>query len=177
MKLRLLGAIFKRDTMKIEELSIGNWVLSKLVQYTEGDTGVTPPMQIVRIDKGSESVLLSADNGFKLSCHVSDLIPIPITPEILKVNEWVCVEVGDRGPATPKSNFMRFEKWVCRTQWATRFLFFDRMTKRWRFDGMNAYTFSDIHHLQNAMTLSNFDGVINIPCKDYEIRISGVKLI
>lgn len=62
--------------MKIEELSIGDWVRHTF--YEEN-------VQIVRIYGDGERVL--AERGkLSISCHLNHFEPIPLTPEILEKN-------------------------------------------------------------------------------------------
>ena len=68
--------------MKIEELSVGDWVQAKLVKWESDDADTTPPLQVKRID------------GIEHSAFVEDLIPIPLTPEILEKNGFVYVGGG-----------------------------------------------------------------------------------
>lgn len=77
--------------MKIEELSIGDWVCAKLAKWESDDADTTPPLQVKRID-GIERHNLYVDlfnpttNTIEHSAFVEDLVPIPITPEILEKN-------------------------------------------------------------------------------------------
>ena len=62
--------------MRIEELSIGDWVRHTF--YEEN-------VWIARIDGDSERVL--AERGkLSISCHLNHFEPIPLTPEILEKN-------------------------------------------------------------------------------------------
>ena len=77
--------------MKIEELSIGDWVCAKLAKWENDDADKTPPLQVKRID-GTErhnlyvDLFNPANNTIEHSAFVEDLIPIPLTPEILEKN-------------------------------------------------------------------------------------------
>ena len=64
--------------MRIEELSVGDWVRHTF--YEEN-------VRIARIDGDSERVL--AERGkLSISCHLNHFEPIPISPEILEKNGW-----------------------------------------------------------------------------------------
>ena len=64
--------------MRIEELSVGDWVRHTF--YEEN-------VRIARIYGDSERVL--AERGkLSISCHLNHFEPIPISPEILKMNGW-----------------------------------------------------------------------------------------
>lgn len=75
--------------MKIEELSIGDWVVAKLAKWDYDSPEETEPMRIVCIDN-SEPKQAFADligSGMvKQSAWIDDLRPIPLTPEILEKN-------------------------------------------------------------------------------------------
>ena len=77
--------------MRIEELSIGDWVCAKLAKWESDDADMTPPLQVKRIN-GIERHNLYVDlfnpsnNTIEHSAFVEDLIPIPLTPEILEKN-------------------------------------------------------------------------------------------
>lgn len=56
-----------------------------------------------------------------------------INPVLLREAGWEIAEVGDNGPATPKENCNRYERWVHSTEWTkcSQFqhpVFFDRLT-------------------------------------------------
>lgn len=70
--------------MRIEELSVGDWVHHTF--YEEN-------VQIARIYGDSERVL--AERGkLSISCHLNHFEPIPLTPEILADNGFVYVGGG-----------------------------------------------------------------------------------
>ena len=77
--------------MRIEELSVGDWVCAKLAKWESGDADMTPPLQVKRIN-GIErhnlyvELFNPTNNTIEHSAFVEDLIPIPITPEILEKN-------------------------------------------------------------------------------------------
>ena len=79
--------------MRIEELSVGDWVMARQVKWDYADPDTTEPMQIVAID-GSDPKrqyvdLSFGDNTVVHSAFVEDLQPIPITPDILEKNGFV----------------------------------------------------------------------------------------
>ena len=85
--------------MRIEELSIGDWVCAKLAKWERDDADMTPPLQIKRIN-GIERHNLYVDlfnptnNTIEHSAFVGDLIPIPLTPEILEKNGFEFKHAG-----------------------------------------------------------------------------------
>lgn len=84
---------------------------------------------------------------------VEDIIPIPLTPEILKRNGFVLTEVGDNGIATPRNNINRYEKHECKTKWRDIIMWYDRITKKWCLHGINSIQLNYIHELQHALRL------------------------
>lgn len=82
---------------------------------------------------------------------MGDIRPIQLTADIVKKNGWVLTEVGDNGPATPKINRNRFEKWVLKKAWVYEVLFYDRLTKKWKLNGLNRVQFEFVHELQHAL--------------------------
>lgn len=87
--------------MKIEELSIGDWVCAKLAKWESDDADMTPPLQVKRID-GIErhnlyvDLFNPANNTIEHSAFVEDLIPIPLTPEILEKNGFAKLGLSER---------------------------------------------------------------------------------
>jgi hypothetical protein len=85
--------------MRIEELSVGDWVCAKLAKWENEDADMTPPLQVKRIN-GIERHNLYVDlfnpsnNTIEHSAFVEDLIPIPLTSEILEKNGFVYVGGG-----------------------------------------------------------------------------------
>ena len=145
--------------MKANELNTGDWVLIKRTPSYEC------PYKICSINNYSilgedyeDWIEVEADEEIKLE----DIEPIPLTAEILEKNGFECIEVGDKGPATPKQNYMRYEHWRGETTWGRRDLFYDRMTKRWRFGGMNEYRLDSVHKLQHAIRFSGWDKEIEL---------------
>lgn len=149
-------------TLKISDLSVGDWinvmtekltslVFCKDIEITRGCIHA----QIKGIREDSFIAVETADSRYTL-VDIGCISPIPITAEILKKSGWECVTVGDNGPSTPKQYYNRYEKWRLETAWGKRELFFDRMTKMYRLNGMNDCVFAEVHKLQHALRLSGF---------------------
>lgn len=79
--------------MKIKELSIGDWVVAKLAKWDYDSLEETEPMRIVCIDnsepKRAFADLTLDEVGITHSALVDDLLPIPLTPEVLEKNGFV----------------------------------------------------------------------------------------
>lgn len=79
--------------MKIEELSIGDWVVAKLAKWDYDSPEETEPMRIRCIDtsdrKRAYTDLEFGGGQYSTSAHIEDLRPIPLTPEILEKNGFV----------------------------------------------------------------------------------------
>lgn len=135
--------------LQASDLSVGDWV-------RKSDT--KDNYRVVEILK--DGVIRIEDNRHLQ--HIENLEPIPLTQEIMKANGFKCIEVGDKGAATPKQHYMRYEKWRGETQWGYRELFYDRVRQRWRFHGMNEYPFNAVHQLQHAIRFSGWDKDISV---------------
>lgn len=135
--------------IRIEELCIGDWVKLKTTEEE---------YRIEEILRGSVVRL----EGNRHLQSVDNIEPITLSTDIMRANGFECVAVGDSGPATPKQNYMRYEKWRGETRCGYRELFFDRITKRWRFNGMNEYRFNEVHKLQHAIRFSGWDKIIEL---------------
>lgn len=133
----------------IEELCIGDWVKLKT---TEEEYRIEEILRggVVRLEGNRH--LQSVDN----------IEPITLSTDIMRANGFECIEVGDKGAATPKQHYMRYEKWRGETQWGYRELFYDRMTQMWRFGGMNEYRFKEVHKLQHAIRFSGWNKIIEL---------------
>lgn len=139
------------STLKIEDLMVGDWV------NVGGE-----PARILRLGIAGRNKVKGLSGQIYGFLTSSEIESIPITPEILRKNGFKCVAVGDSGPATPKRNYMRYEKWVLCTQWRDVELFFDRLTKRYKLQGCNGRTFTEVHILQHALRFLNIDKEITL---------------
>lgn len=119
---------------------IDDWVL-----FTDPEEGVCEYHRIEAADFGQGE------------CYYKYLDPIPITPDILKANGGHILEVGDNGPATPKKYFMRYEKWQLVTKWNTAVMYYDRTTRHWSLQGVNAVNLDYVHELQHALRFVHLD--------------------
>ena len=79
--------------MRVEELSIGDWVVAKLAKWGYDSPEETEPMRIRCIDnsdrKRAYTDLEFGGGQYSTSAHIEDLRPIPLTPEILEKNGFV----------------------------------------------------------------------------------------
>lgn len=79
--------------MRIEELSIGDWVC-----YTgKCIDGIGPNRKITYIERNTCGLLIGLDyGGFHYSsAKIEDIAPIPLAPEILEKNGWMRVGEND----------------------------------------------------------------------------------
>ena len=76
--------------LRIQDLSIGDWVQAKQAKVDYDDPDLTPPMKIVAIDNREPKqayVDLAFDDGVVVhSAFVEDLRPVLITSEIMEKN-------------------------------------------------------------------------------------------
>lgn len=150
------------NKIKIQDLSVGDWVCAVEKVGVHGNPYHTPPMKIVALGEGWVQTRIDPEQGDPFEYTPDEIRGIPLSGEIFEKNGFECIAVGDKGPATPRQNYMRYEKWRVETQRGYRDLFFDRITKRYRLDGMNGYSFAEVHKLQHALRFSNFDKEIEL---------------
>lgn len=128
--------------MRIEELSIGDWVRHTF--YEEN-------VQIARIYGESERVL--AERGkLSISCHLNHFEPIPLTPEILEKNGFV--KNGE------------YNEWNIGT-WETPYLLgvsLERpaITIKWNGSSIFIDQAKRVHQLQRAMKLAGIEKEIEV---------------
>ena len=141
--------------MRIEELSIGDWVCAKLAKWENEDADMTPPLQIKRID-GIEHHNLYVDlfnpsnNTIEHSAFVEDLIPIPLTPEILEKNGYRLIIKNDR-----------FNAWSNCTVVVRKYDYEDNY--RLFIGGVKMeFKFHDVHQLQHALRLAGIEKEIEV---------------
>lgn len=67
--------------VKLEDLSVGNYVQAMMSKWDYDDLDITPPMRVVQI--GYDEVKLEL-NGIEHYAFVDDLQPVPITCDIIK---------------------------------------------------------------------------------------------
>ena len=138
--------------MRIEELSVGDWVCAKLAKWESSDADMTPPLQVKRIN-GIERHNLYVDlfnpesNTIEHSAFVEDLIPIPITPEILEKNGISKTYESDEYAVYKGEGFGVTEYY----------------TELWEFDRhRNRLMIRNVHQLQHALRLAGIEKEIEV---------------
>lgn len=133
--------------IKAKDLMLGNWV-----EYATGlnKEKRSIPMYVTGIFSDTVYLNFDGNEGDVFEEEEKDLLGIPITKEILERNGIKLIEVGDNGIGTPKRLLNRYEKWMIHTTWRDDFIWFDRITKRWKLHGMNEILLDYVHELQNA---------------------------
>ena len=71
------------NRMRIEDLSIGDWVQARMTKWDYDDLDITPAMRVIQIGYSEAKLEL---NGVEHYAFVEDLQPIPITAEVLEQN-------------------------------------------------------------------------------------------
>lgn len=123
--------------MKIEELSIGDWVRHTF--YEEN-------VQIVRIYGDSERVL--AERGkMSISCHLNHFEPIPLTPEILEKNGFV------------KSELVTVIEWY---HWKDIYIGFKDGLIYTSINGREIWGMRHVHQLQHILRLAGIEKEIEL---------------
>lgn len=72
------------NKIRIEELSVGDWVQARLCKWDYDDADLTPPMRVVAISKDCVDLSFDANTPTIHSVFVEDIRPIELTPEVLK---------------------------------------------------------------------------------------------
>lgn len=80
------------NRIRIEDLSIGDWVQARMVKWDYDDLDITPPMRVAEIS--SDEVILQL-GSVKHYAFVDDLQPTPITAEVLEKNGLEYVDDGN----------------------------------------------------------------------------------
>jgi hypothetical protein len=75
------------ENLRIEDLSVGDWVQAKMTKWDYEDLDITPSMKVVKIEKDCVRLGFSLDD-LEFEVFVEDLQPIPITAEVLEKNGW-----------------------------------------------------------------------------------------
>lgn len=123
--------------MKIEELSIGDWVRHTF--YEEN-------VRIVRIYGDGERVL--AERGkLSISCHLNHFDPIPLTPEILEKNGFV------------KSDLAAVIEWY---HWKDIYIGFKDGLIYTSINGREIWGMRHVHQLQHALRLAGIEKEIEV---------------
>lgn len=130
--------------IKSKELMLGDWVS---VKTALGE-------RITTVQELYQTGIITKEGGPFLHDEIS---PIPLTHDVLHKNEITLIAVGDDGVLTPKKDRNRFEKWLIHTRWKDAFLWYDRLTKRWSFHGLNGRTFTYVHQLQHALSFAEIE--------------------
>lgn len=69
------------EKIRIEDLSIGDYIQARMTKWDYEDLDITPPMRVAEIS--SDEVVMQL-GGVKHYAFVEDLQPIPITAEVLE---------------------------------------------------------------------------------------------
>ena len=72
-----------------------------------------------------------------------------IDPSLMREAGWEIAEVGDNGPATPKENVNRYERWIHSSEWnkSQQFqhaVFFNRNIGEWSQNGKEVIYMDEI---------------------------------
>ena len=129
--------------MKTSEFQFNDWV-----KYGCGD----PQFCAHQIKGLKENIIFFDDYTATSWFSAENAYPIPLTEEILKKNGFALIEVGDDGVLTPSNYRNRFEKWEKKTKWRDVVVFYDRLVKKWRMNGLNI-NISDVHIFQHALRM------------------------
>lgn len=137
--------------MKIEELSIGDWVVAKLAKWGYDSLEETEPMRIMRIDNSEpEQAYMNLICGDGMMVHyasIDDLHPIPLTPEILEKNGFV------------KAELATVIEWY---HWNDFFIGFKDGLIYTSINGREIWGMRHVHQLQHVLRLAGIDKDIEL---------------
>lgn len=139
-------------TLKISELSVGDWVEYEGLHY---------PITFVGYGEGGDGSLVNLIRP-DLSCFIckiSDIHPIPITAEILEKNGLFRHERDTDNPQriVLSNHFIMARTWTDVDWW--RVLIYDEeLPSKELFDGI----IYSVHQLQHALRLAGVDKEINL---------------
>lgn len=151
--------------MRIEELSIGDWVCAKLAKWESDDADMTPPLQVKRID-GIERHNLYVElfnpesNTIEHSAFVEDLVPIPLTLEILKKMGFESYHKGiefdhyDTNLENGKTLLLSFDRGK------NFYLMYEEKGERWMHQ--IDCPLGSVHQLQHALHLAGIEKEIEL---------------
>ena len=74
--------------MRIEELSIGDWVCAEQLCGVHNEPRLTPPMKVVGLGESWVNLEIDPEQGDPFEFEPSEIRGVPITPEILERN-WI----------------------------------------------------------------------------------------
>lgn len=96
--------------VKLEDLSIGNYVCAEITSGVSGNVQLTPPMRIVSIGEGAGgwvNLVIDDEQGDPFECTPDEIRGVPITYDIIKTigftpmddseedDDLNCWELGD----------------------------------------------------------------------------------
>ena len=137
--------------MRIEVLSIGDWVVVKLAKWGYDSPEETEPMRIRCIDnsdrKRAYTDLEFGGGQYSTSAHIEDLRPIPHTPEILEKNGFV------------KAELATVIEWY---HWRDIFIGFKDGLIYTSINGREIWGMRHVHQLQHTLRLAGIDKEIEV---------------
>lgn len=140
--------------MRETDLMIGDWVRFSYPHHETGEP-VVRVFQVTQIEAQLGDYYVWSEDG--RVCHPEQLIPIPLTQEILEKNGSSLVEVGDNGIGTPSQYRNRFEKWLLKTTWKDVVLWYDRLAKYYNVAAMEGARLHCVHELQHVLHLCGIE--------------------
>lgn len=140
--------------MRIEELSIGDWVC-----YTgKCIDGIGPNRKITHIERDTCGFLIGLDYGafHYSSAKIEDIVPIPLTPEILEKNGFVRKD---------KYRFVNIDMLSTVEKYGTKYYDYHNIYKKgkaYRPIRVGVDNIKYVHELQHAMRLAGIEKEIEV---------------
>lgn len=137
-------------TLKISELSVGDWVHHDLYE---------PDMRVATIYRDTEWIEAKGSSGLVVRCHLRHVHPIPITAEILEKNWFYRNEIDKDNPQrVVLSNRHMMAITYDNVEWWRVLIYDEEMPSKELFNGI-VYS---VCQLQHALRLAGVDKEINL---------------
>lgn len=133
-------------TLKISDLSVGDWVRTKDGNVT---VDIISPLEVVVMN----------DYGNLCACKIEDIEPIPITAEILEKNGLFRHERDDDNPERiVLTNHFIMARTYTDVDWWRVLIYDEEIPSKELFNGI----IYSVHQLQHALRLAGVDKEINL---------------
>lgn len=138
--------------MRIEKLSIGDWVCAEQLCGVHKEPRLTPPMKVVGLGELWVNLEIDSEQGDPFEFEPSEIRGVPITPEILEKNGF-------------KKNG-EYNEWNIGT-WETPYLLgvsLERpaITIKWNGSSIFIDQAKNVHQLQHAFCLAGVEKEIEV---------------
>lgn len=148
------------NKIKIEDLSIGDWVCAEQLCGVNNEPRLTPPMKVVGLGESWVNLEIDPEQGDPFEFESSEIRGVPITAEVLEKNGWrndgmyAILRIDEHLHLEYYYHEHRLRKWYCGIdEWANH-------------AKVNDITFQvhcySVHQLQHALRLAGVNKEINL---------------